>query len=173
MPCHIYKQRNQSMPFTIKEYEEIFRRCHPRALGISISMLGDGEEARDVAQQVFLNVWETRLKIENPDAFIYRAVRNQCLNRLEQFDTKERLRRQYAIISESVENDAAAEIEDVQAAMASLLSDRERQVMDEIFDKGNSYKDAAANLNLSTSSINKYISSALKTLRLHFKKSRK
>lgn len=161
------------MSFTADEYEIIYRRCHPRALGLTISMLGNEEEARDMVQQVFVSLWETRIAVDNPDAFIYRTVRNKCLNRLEQMDARQRIRRQCAILADTADPDPDSRIEDVYEAMDLLLSERERQVVDEIFDKGNNYRTAAANLNLSTSSINKYITSALKTLRLHFKKSKK
>lgn len=161
------------MSFTADEYEIIYRRCHPRALGLTISMLGNEEEARDMVQQVFVSLWETRIAVDNPDAFIYRAVRNKCLNRLEQMDARQRIRRQCAILADTADHDPDSRIEDVYEAMDLLLSERERQVVDEIFDKGNNYRTAASNLNLSTSSINKYITSALKTLRLHFKKSKK
>lgn len=49
------------MSFTADEYEIIYRRCHPRALGLTISMLGNEEEARDMVQQVFVSLWETRI----------------------------------------------------------------------------------------------------------------
>jgi len=161
------------MPFSAEEYETIYRRCHPRALGLTITLLGNEEEARDMVQQIFISLWETRIKVDNPDAFIYRAVRNQCLNRLEQFDARERIRQQYAILTDTTEPDPDTRIEDVYQAMDLLLSERERQVVTEIFDKGNNYRKAASNLHLSTASINKYITSALKTLRMHFKKSKK
>ncbi len=157
------------MSFSLAEFEIIYKRCHPRALGLSISMLGNEDEARDTVQQVFASLWESQLKVDNPDAFIYRAVRNRCLNRLEQLDTRERIRGQYALLAQESDSSPGPLIEDVYNAADFLLSERERQVVSEIFEKGNNYKAAAANLKLSTSSINKYITSALKTLRLHFK----
>ncbi|MCM1451967.1 MAG: sigma-70 family RNA polymerase sigma factor [Clostridium sp.] len=157
------------MQFTVDEYEIIFRRCHPHALGLAYSLLGDGDEARDIAQQAFVNMWESKVRIENPDAFALRSVRNLCISRLEQMKAKDRIRQQYAILAKEEDPEPDSQLENLRKAMDRLLSEREKQAVDEIFDKGSSYKEAAANLSLSTSAINKYICSALKTLRTHFK----
>lgn len=60
----------------------------------------------------------------------------------------------------------------VQSAVQSLLSGRERQVVDKIYAEGLSYKETAERLDVSVSMINKCIVSALKKLRTHFKTNR-
>ncbi len=49
------------------------------------SFLKDQEEAKDVVQEVLLKLWEKRDqlgKIEYPEAFTMRMVRNRCLDKL-------------------------------------------------------------------------------------------
>ena len=53
-------------------------------LNLASRLLGDGEEARDLAQDVFLQVYRTLARFEGRSSFrtwIYRIVVNQCRNR--------------------------------------------------------------------------------------------
>ena len=54
-------------------------------------------------------------------------------------------------------------------AVAGLLTDRERQVVDKIYAEGMTYKQAATTLEVSEAMINKSVVGALKKLRTYFK----
>ncbi|MCF0160016.1 MAG: hypothetical protein HUJ99_04445, partial [Bacteroidaceae bacterium] len=58
------------MAITIDEYEQIYKRCFNRAMGLAVSLLHDEDDARDAVQDVFLHLWETRKEISTPDAYI-------------------------------------------------------------------------------------------------------
>ncbi|MDE7375556.1 MAG: sigma-70 family RNA polymerase sigma factor [Muribaculaceae bacterium] len=154
------------MAFDEEQFETIYKRCFPQALGLAMSLLYDREEARDVAQQVFASLWETRVPVLNPDAFVYRAVRNACYNRIEQQTNRERIRKLYQVEFDPPDS-PDQRLEELPTALAKL-TERERQVIHTVFDGQRSYKEAASHLNLSVASINKHIVNALKTLRTHF-----
>lgn len=103
-------------------------------------------------------------------AFVVRSVRNVCLNRIAATDTRERFARRLSL-DETVDSDTDAEVRDreIQSAVQTLLSPRERQVVDRIYAQGMSYKETAHSLDVSVALINKCIVSALKKLRTHFK----
>lgn len=54
-----------------------------KLLRFALQILQDGEEAKDVLQDVFLKLWQKRDelgKVENPEAFAMRMIRNRCLD---------------------------------------------------------------------------------------------
>lgn len=63
-------------------FEKIYKLYFPRLLAFSFKMINDSGLAKDLVQNVFIKIWETRnsLNIENPEAFIYQMVRNASLN---------------------------------------------------------------------------------------------
>lgn len=157
------------MQYSITEFEAIYLRSFPPSMRLAASMLHDDDEARDVVQEVFLKLWESETALENPQAFIIRSVRNTCLNRIAAMDTRERFRRRLSLEEPDDTVDIEMRDAEVQAAVRTLLSPRERQVVDKIYAEGLSYKKAAEHLDVSVALINKSIVSALKKLRTHFK----
>ena len=70
----------------IKAYEEMFRRFQPALVKYAASMLFSIEDAREVVQDVFINVWQKRETLEFGEglkSYLYRAVRNQTLNKIQ------------------------------------------------------------------------------------------
>lgn len=63
-----------------------FEHHHERLLGFCKRLLGDGEEARDVVAEVFLNVQERAASAQgpilHPKAWLYRCATNRCLDLL-------------------------------------------------------------------------------------------
>lgn len=57
-----------------------------RLVGLARRMLGDAAEAEDVAQEVFLTLWQKAGEIEVPESglggWLYRVTANRCLDRL-------------------------------------------------------------------------------------------
>lgn len=157
------------MQYSITEFETIYLRCFPPAMRLAISLLHDEDDARDAVQEVFLRLWESDTGIENPQAFVIRSVRNVCLNRIAAADTRERFRRRYSLDEPDDGIDIEARHSEIRSAVQTLLTQRERQVVDKIYADGLSYKETAASLEVSVSMINKSVVSALKKLRTHFK----
>ncbi len=139
---------------------------------LALSLLHDEDEARDVVHEVFLKLWESNTKIENPSAYILRSVRNTSLSRIRNLDVREKVKRNLMLEPPPEDFDYEQRNEDVKTAIASLLSSREREVVEKIYTEGLSYKDAAENLGVSVAAINKNIVTALKKLRTHFKTSK-
>lgn len=158
------------MAFDEEQFETIYKRCFPQALGLAVSLLYDREDARDVVQHVFASLWETRVPVLNPDAFVYRAVRNACFNRIEATSNRERIQRLYQTELDPPDS-ADQRLDELPMALAKL-TERERQVIHSVFDGQRTYKEAAAHLDTSVASINKHIVNALKTLRTHFNRTK-
>lgn len=157
------------MKYSTAEFEALYKQCFPPSMRLALSLLHEEDEARDVVQEVFLKLWESDIRLDNPTAFIIRAVRNACLNRISMIDTRDKIHRR--IMLDSPPDDFNPDVRDaeVRSAIPRLLSPREQEVVNRIYSEGMSYKEAAENLGVSVAAINKNIVSALKKLRSHFK----
>lgn len=160
------------MQFSISEFEEIYHQCYQAAFKLAFSMLHEEDEARDVVNEVFLRLWESKSPIENSKAFLIRSVRNTCINQINRRSIREKVEQKLMLNSPSEELDFEQRNEDIRLAVRCLLTEREQQVIEKIYSEGLSYKETAENLNVSTSTVNKNIVSALKKLRTYFKTSR-
>jgi len=70
----------------IEAYENMFRRYQPALVKYATTILYSSEDGREVVQDVFINVWQKRDRLEFGDglkSYLYRAVRNQSLNRIQ------------------------------------------------------------------------------------------
>lgn len=157
------------MEYSDTEFETLYRQCFPPAMRLAVSLLHEDDEARDVVQEVFVKLWESNIRIENPKAFIVRAVRNASLNRISMLDNREKICRRMALDPPPDDFSPQEQSREVYQAMDWLLTPRERQVVDKIYSAGLSYKETAETLDVSVAAINKNIVSALKKLRTHFK----
>ncbi len=157
------------MQYSTPEFETLYKRCFPASMRLAMSLLHDEDDARDVVHEVFLKLWESETRIENPNAYILRSVRNTSLSRIRNLDVREKVKRNLMLEPPPEDFDYEQRNEDVKNAIARLLSSRERQIVEKIYTEGLSYKEAAENLGVSVAAINKNIVAALKKLRTHFK----
>lgn len=157
------------MRYSTNEFETLYTRCFPPSMRLAMSFLHEEDEARDVVQEVFLKLWESDLQVDNPSAFIMRAVRNASLNRINRLETRERILKGLSLEQPPDNITIEQRNDEIVSAIRRLLTPREQQVVDKIYSDGLSYKDAAESLGISVAAVNKYIVSALKKLRNHFK----
>lgn len=68
-----------------KAYEHVFRSYYELLCRFAYTLVRDKDEAEEVVQNLFYNVWAKRESLQvqtSVKAYLYRAVRNDCLNRL-------------------------------------------------------------------------------------------
>lgn len=71
----------------LKAFERVFMQYYASLVNYSNSLVKDPDEAEDIVQQVFVNIWQKREAIDihsSEKAFLYRSVYNASLNRLKQ-----------------------------------------------------------------------------------------
>lgn len=130
-----------------------------------MSLLHEENEARDVVQEMFLKLWESEKSIDNPRAFILRAVRNAALNRISMMETREKILRRLTLESADSDVDVEGRSADVISAIGRELTPRQQEVIERIYTDGMSYKAAAEALGISVAAVNKNLVAALKKLR--------
>jgi RNA polymerase sigma-70 factor (ECF subfamily) len=76
-----------------QSFELFFKNNYQRLCSYAYTFLKDTDDAEDIVQQIFVNMWEKRqtLTIETSVmAYLMRAVRNAALNKLKHAEVKER-----------------------------------------------------------------------------------
>jgi len=165
------------------EIERAMRRDEKLLIRWLTQKLGDPDAARDVAQSVFLRVWafaENSI-VENPRALLFKTAGNLALNELKR---RNRFTSRHVEPGTTSENDPLHNVassspspekqtslrEDVSITMAAInaLPDRLRRAFIMNRFDGRSYKEIAELMNVSESSIEKYMIEALKKLRATF-----
>lgn len=66
-------------------YEGVFRQYYPLLCRYANSILNDYDEAEEMVQAMFLNVWERRETLiisTSLKSYLYQAVHNRCLNQI-------------------------------------------------------------------------------------------
>lgn len=64
------------------DFKQLFLEMYPRLVRYAVSLLGDGNEARDIVGDVFEKAWNqfSSLQMETRRSWLYASVRNACLN---------------------------------------------------------------------------------------------
>jgi RNA polymerase sigma-70 factor (ECF subfamily) len=150
-------------------FASLYDRHSALVYGVARRMLGDGSQAEDVAQSVFLQVW-TR-----PDAFrggnfaawIARVSRNACLDILRSAAVRLREPESSADIpaDDSVDDEVFARVraENVSAALASLAADQ-RTAIEMAYFEGLSYREVAEKIGAPLGTVKSRIRMGLKRL---------
>jgi RNA polymerase sigma-70 factor (family 1) len=64
-------------------FEALFRKMQPGLVRFAFIHLRDAEDAREVVQEVFINIWDKREQLnfeEELKYYLFRSVKNACLN---------------------------------------------------------------------------------------------
>jgi RNA polymerase sigma-70 factor (ECF subfamily) len=88
----------------VKAYETIFRSFYQPLCNYAYSFLNDQDECEEVVQQVFLTIWDKRHSIvisSSLQAYLYRAVKNECLNKIQHGKVRTMYRKEVESLGEA------------------------------------------------------------------------
>ena len=155
-------------------YEELYDRMATALMIYAYKRLdNDLEVAKDVVQEVFINIWERRSEIETPDhidGFLYKSVLYNLLNKIRKERSKanylEYFSTYYQSVGESVDEEYLEkeffEILDVEVAALPM---RMRQVFELRFYGQKTNDEVAGELGISKHTVATQMKRALKVLR--------
>jgi RNA polymerase sigma-70 factor (ECF subfamily) len=167
-----------------RAFDILFRKYYQRLFAFAQSFIRDEDLSKDIVQEVFITFWEKRVSIKNIaiEAFLYKMVRNHCLNyirNLKVFENKSvklenasKLEELYriAIVKDEpytlIEEELNQEIENV----LKKLPETCRKVFELSRTEGLMNKEIAERMNFSVKNVEKYISQALKACNRYFEK---
>lgn len=156
--------------------KEMVSRKLPRLLALASRLLGDAEEARDVAQESFLKIWKTagqwRSGHARFDTWLHRVTLNLCYDRM-------RRRKEYPLdddeplieIADTApppHDQCLADAQNAQMAAAlAALPARQREAIVLQYYQELSNTEAAAAMEISVEALESLLSRARRNLRSH------
>lgn len=156
---------------TEEKYKEVFLAYYAPLCGFAHQMVPDADECRDLVSTAYAALWAHLSEIEEPTvkAYLYRSVRNLCINRLR----KDGFRRQYVdfclkVTEPFVDDDSFAEQQERDLAIKTaltLMPDTTREILMACYLEKKKYKEVAAERHISTETVKKHIVRALKIMR--------
>lgn len=178
MPMAIeYSTEEQDLFLRVKTgdkaaYRALFDRYYKYLVVTANNILGDSEMARDLAQDVFFELWKRREEIEvqtSLKAYLRRSVVNKTLNFIKarrlDFTEPDRLPERPYPTHDAQKMIEAADLEQVIHQAIAALPERCRMIFTLCRLESMSHKEIAEQLNISTKTIEAQMTRAIAALR--------
>ena len=142
---------------------------------IAFKIINDNEAAKDIVQELFLNIWIKRhqLSIKNPIApYLAKSVINRCLNYLRDSPRDQSIPSHFINTVEKNSGEELLEHRDLEHLIQltiNSLPPKCKLIFNLSRSEEMSYKEIASHLGISTKAVEKQITKALKYLRHHLK----
>lgn len=159
-------------------FSEIYRLYAPSLINFAASRLSSLEEARDIIQDIFTNLWDQRDTLEiktSVKAYLFTAVRYRVIDHIRKNIT----RREYAAMLYQLADSFIANTEEdlhtkkIQQQLEHTVENlpaRTRQIYRLSRQRHLAVKEIAGELGISEQTVKNQLSSALQQLRLHWSK---
>ena len=156
----------------IRSFEQVFRHYYIPLLFYSYSICGSREEAEEIVQELFYNIWKDRTNLQSVNvlkSYLYGAVRNGSLQYLERLDVRRRHQEKVAARSEATRNPEEQlellELEELIRTTLEQMPERRRRIFGMHRDEGLTYREIAAQLDVSVKTVEAEMSKAIQMLR--------
>ena len=163
----------------LESFKDIFFKYHGRLVLFANKFTGDMEASRDLVQDAFLKLWEKSdsVSIKSPKAYLFQAVRNNCLNHIRHLNIKRSADKKLAEEMMELENSIyfksadplvtlfEKEIESKIQDLVQSMPEKCRKVYQLSRNDYLKNKEIAAHLGISVKMVEKHISKALRILR--------
>ncbi|WP_018626383.1 RNA polymerase sigma-70 factor [Niabella aurantiaca] len=152
------------------QYKHVFDLHYEALYGYACSILRSEVYAEDLLQNIFIKLWETRGNV-NPvsvKAYLYTAVRNECLNHLKHKGVQATYAHAVRVTGTDADNSNRAEQKELQEKIQGLLNRLPEKCATVFYmcrQLGLSYRQVAAELDLSVKTVENHMTKALKFLR--------
>ena len=160
-----------------KAFRILYEKYAPALRYFAAKYVEEGEVIDDIVQDVFVCLWEKRVDFKTEEtikAFLYKAVKNSCLNFLKhqeyEWNYAEIIRKKTPVYE--TEADSVYTLDELYRMLYETLNklpDNYRTVFIESFFKGKTHAEIAEELNLSVKSVNRYKQRTIELLRNELK----
>jgi RNA polymerase sigma-70 factor (ECF subfamily) len=150
-------------------FSELFYAAHERLIAFLWKLTGSRETAKDIAQEVFIKIWEKKEalhEIRHFDAYIYTLARNQALNTLRS-KARERVRHQRLAreaLADGPSPEPSPDYHSLLDEAVDNLPPQQQKVYVLSRRKHQSYHQIAEQMELSSETVKKYLKLATRTV---------
>jgi len=155
-------------------FRELYHDYSPGVYRIARRYVQSPDLAEDIVQEIFLTLWGRRMEMSGILSFrhyIFSMTRNLCLRHLKEIAEDVRVHEEFSERLELYDEDTLGNYREQLYEAVGSLPPQQRQVFEMAKLQGMSHETIARKLNLSTSTVNNHITSALKLLRRRLRSS--
>lgn len=151
-------------------FDRLFRLLYGELYAFARRFLNESADCEDVVSGAFEDVWTNAKQIEEgaTRAYLYKNIRNKCIDHLRREATRRRHAELYAKLSMDYDRaDRLAEMNERERIIKKVLDtlpDYTRKIFTACYVERQSYAEVAQLMNISTSTVKKYISRALQQI---------
>lgn len=157
----------------LKAFDLFYYRYESKVSRFCKNLLKDDDASKDVVQQVFIKLWETRDKlcqVKNPDAYLFTISKNLVYNQMRRKVYEFAFRNYYRQTTKYLINSTEMEVDFNEVSLlinkaVDKLPPKRKHIFELSRYKGLNNKEIAKSLNTSTSFVENQINKALKTLK--------
>lgn len=156
-------------------FEQLYRRTLHALLGAIYKWADDAEEAEDILQEVFLDLWEKRAKIQIKNevfSYLYSMARYKIFDRLREKQLTEKQIKAWALVMQEEAVTTAAFLEEELASREAVVSSELEQLpaqMKKVYllsaEQGKSIREISEELLVSPSTVKNHLQKIRKRLR--------
>lgn len=152
------------------DFDQLFRLHHGELHIFAHRFLPREADCEDMVSAAFEEVWRNFASIErgSAKAFLYKSVRNKCIDYLRREATHRRHAELYARLTEGYDHaDQLAELHEREQTVRQVLDslpDYTRQIFTACYVERKQYREVAEEMGISTNTVKKYISRALRLI---------
>ena len=156
------------MDYSKQRFERLFKDSYPHMYRMAFSMVENADDAKDVVNQVFTQMWNGKPKVSEDSVrgYLLAATRNQCLHILRQRQLQQQMEEELLRITEESSNDEQEDLlRELQQVIDDNLTEQDRRVLQLHYDEEMTDQETATILGISTSAVNKHITRSLAKIR--------
>ena len=149
------------------DFEQLFRRHYGELFAFARRFLPREADCEDALSAAFEDAWANFHDIapEAQRAFLYKTVRNKCIDHLRRDATRRRHAELYALLTEGYEQASQLaelmEREQIVRSVVDALPDYTRQIFTACYVDRKQYRQVADEMGISPNTVKKYVSQAL------------
>lgn len=157
------------------DIERLFRQHYAGMYRVARSILYDADECKDVVSEVFARLMAEPVVLlpDTEEGYLFRSVRNRCLNLIAHKDVRERVSKLLLADAETVLSERDDErLEQLIRIIEALEPPIRRQILRLRFLREMTYQEVADELHVSKVTVYNHLSQAMDTIRELFKRAR-
>lgn len=155
----------------LSAYDALYLKYYRMLCVSAFFFLRNEQEAKDLVQNLFLDIWDKKLFLQFHDdvkGYLFRAVKNRCINHREKLQTQSRHTKQFAGTQEAYSLPGVEEQPENYEELYQALNDipaQKRAAIQFVYLHGKRYNEAAHTMGISINSLKTHLRTGLRILR--------